>query len=209
MGNGFPPGVKGSFQVKQINRAIILGLALLLMSLMVAEAQTAGTAPNPSAPQAGDAAGLRIISPHQGERLKQDFVSVSYELGNNGASASSTPNFQIQLDGQDPVTTSSTEYTFTGLAPGTHTVTVQLVDANGTPIAGARNQVQFFILKPTVSVRRQHKAVAAALRIEEPKEPLRDVEGHELPAAGGALPLLSVIGFGALLGGIVSAMKTR
>jgi len=209
MGSGLPPGVHGEFEVKQINRAIVLGLALLLMSVVVAAAQTAATAPDPPAPQAGNVAGLRIVSPHQGERLKQDFVSVSYELGNSGAAASSTPNFQIQLDGKDPVTTSSTEYTFTGLAPGAHTVTVQLIDANGTPISGARNQVQFFILKPTAGVRDKAKVVAAALRIEEPKEPLRDVEGNELPAAGGALPLLSVIGFGALLGGIASAMKTR
>ena len=33
--------------------------------------------------------------------------------------------------------------------------------------------------------------------------------GCGLLAAGGALPLLSVIGFGVLLGGIASAMKTR
>jgi hypothetical protein len=31
----------------------------------------------------------------------------------------------------------------------------------------------------------------------------------KLPAASSALPLLSVIGFGVLLGGIASAMKTR
>jgi hypothetical protein len=30
-----------------------------------------------------------------------------------------------------------------------------------------------------------------------------------LPDAGGALPLLSLIGFGVLVGGIVSALKTR
>lgn len=34
-------------------------------------------------------------------------------------------------------------------------------------------------------------------------------KAESLPAAGSALPLLSVIGFGVLLGGIASALKTR
>jgi hypothetical protein len=34
-------------------------------------------------------------------------------------------------------------------------------------------------------------------------------EKNSLPEAGGALPPLSVIGFGVLLGGIASALKTR
>lgn len=198
----------GRSKVK-IRNAIILAVALVAMATLVAGAQNAGAAPNPPPAQAGNASALRIVSPHQGERLKQDFVSIHYELANNGASAAATPNFQVQLDGQDPVTTSSTEYTFTGLTPGAHNVTVQLVDANGTPISGARSQVQFFILRPTASIRRQARTIVAAFRMEDPKEPLRDLDGHELPAAGGALPLLSVIGFGALLGGIASAMKTR
>ncbi len=196
--------------MKQIRRVIILALALMLLAPLIAAAQATGAAPNQPPSQANNASALRILSPHEGERLKQDFVTLRYELSNSGASAAATPNFQLQLDGQDPVTTSSTEYTFTGIAPGAHKITVQLVDANGTPISGASSQVQFFILRPSAAARRKAGAVSAALKVDDPpQQPLRDLDGHELPSAGGALPLLSVIGFGALLGGIASAMKTR
>lgn len=195
--------------MKQIGKVIIL--ALMALAPVLVGAQSTPAAPNQRPAQAGNAAALRIVSPHEGERLKQDFVSVQYELANSGASAAATPTFQIQLDSQDPVTTSATEYTFTGITPGAHRVTVQLVDANGTPIAGVSGQVQFFILRPgaTATGGSPARRVLAALKVEDPKEPLRDLDGHELPAAGGALPLLSVIGFGALVGGIASAMKTR
>lgn len=39
--------------------------------------------------------------------------------------------------------------------------------------------------------------------------PSHSGKAESLPAAGSALPLLSVIGFGVLLGGIASALKTR
>ena len=105
----------------------------------------------------------------------------------------------------------------TGLTPGAHTVTVQLVDANGTPIAGARSEVQFVVLQPepatgATTPLRHHgpSMIATAFRVEEPQNPARENdEDQELPSAAGALPLLSVIGFGVLLGGIASAMKTR
>ena len=50
--------------------------------------------------------------------------------------------------------------------------------------------------------------ILAALRLEQPQDRVSDKD-QELPSAAGALPLLSVIGFGVLLGGIASAMKTR
>jgi hypothetical protein len=136
-------------------------------------------------------------------------------LTNSAASAAGTPNFQIRLDSLDPVTTSSTQYTFNGLSDGTHTVMVQLVDANNTPVAGARSEVQFIVLRPvtpppSAGLRRVDRAIQAALRVEGPQsDDRKDLEGQQLPEAGGALPLLSVIGFGVLLGGIASASKTR
>jgi hypothetical protein len=45
--------------------------------------------------------------------------------------------------------------------------------------------------------------------LEEPLRPLSAEAAQALPSSAGALPLLSVIGFGVLLGGIASAMKTR
>jgi len=158
---------------------------------------------------------LRITSPKAGEKLRQNFVNLQFELVNSAASAAGTPNFQIRLDSLDPITTSSTQYTFNGLSEGTHTVTVQLVDANNTAVAGARSEVQFIVLRPvtpapSAELRKVDRAIHAALRVEGPQlADRKDIEGKQLPEAGGALPLLSVIGFGVLLGGTASALKTR
>jgi hypothetical protein len=201
--------------MNKLGKAILITiLALLPVGLW---AQNAGSAPSQGAGQAGPPASsvLRITAPRQGERLRQNFVNIQFELTNGGASAAGVPNFQLKLDSQDPVTTNSTNYTFTGLTPGPHTVTVQLVDANGTPIAGARSEVPFVVLQPaptpSAAIALQHRRpsmIQAALRIEHPPQESTDNE-HPLPSAAGALPLLSVIGFGVLLGGIASAMKTR
>jgi hypothetical protein len=221
--------------VKQFRIAIVLALLAAVPVVLAAQntatppdqkadataaSQNAGTALHQGAGQAGNPAAqgnvLRIISPRSGERLRQSFVNIQFELTNDGASASGTPNFQLRLDDRDPVTTTSTTQTFTGLTPGAHTVTVQLVDANGTPIAGARSEVQFVVLQPAPAagtatrLRQGPYMIAAALRVEEPQTSARQNDkDQELPSAAGALPLLSVIGFGVLLGGIASAMKTR
>jgi hypothetical protein len=199
--------------------SVVLIATLALLTGMLA--QNAGTAASQGAGQAGPpAAGvLRITAPHQGERLQQSFINVQFELTNGGASAAGVPNFQLKLDSQDPVTTTSTSYTFTGLTPGPHTVTVQLVDANGTPVAGARSEVPFVVLQPAptpgAAIALQHQRpsmIQAALRIEQPRQESKDQEKNnddQPTSAAGALPLLSVIGFGVLLGGIASAMKTR
>jgi hypothetical protein len=118
-------------------------------------------------------------------------------MANPGA-IPTAPNFVVQLDNRDPVTTTSTSVDFTGLTPGPHTVTVQLVDANNTPIAGSQTLVHFTILQPVA----QGNAPRAAL------DPAAQHESS-LPHARTTLPLLSVIGFGVLVGGIVSAMRTR
>jgi hypothetical protein len=89
-------------------------------------------------------AGLIIISPNDGQKIYTSAVNVRYKL-TEGVGAASTPMFRLQLDGRDVLRTSNTEYTFTGLRLGTHTVTVFLVDANGTPVAGVQDQVQFSI----------------------------------------------------------------
>ncbi len=203
--------------MKRTNRALILASAILLASTLVA--QNAGVAPAQGAGQAGPPTSslLRITAPKAGARIQQTFVDVQFELTNGGASASGTPNFQVKLDSQDPVTTNATNYTFTGLKPGPHTISVQLVDANGTPIMGARSEAQFVVVQqagtapsPSAAIFLQHprsSMIQAAMRVEEPKAPGATQE--ELSSAAGALPLLSVIGFGVLLGGIASAMNTR
>src|SRR5689334_8851230 len=75
---------------------------------------------------------LRIVSPKNGEQLRQGSVTIQYAP--LLASAPDSPEFELLLDGQNPVHTGSRSYTFTGLAPGTHDLIVQVLDANHTPI---------------------------------------------------------------------------
>jgi hypothetical protein len=105
---------------------IVLVPFLLLSSL--AQTQTTGA--------------LFITSPANGTRVDGRLVRVQFEL-TPGISANGIPEFRVQLDRQSPALISDTEYILYWLSPGWHTVTVSLVDANGTPIFGARNQVQF------------------------------------------------------------------
>jgi len=72
-------------------------------------------------------------------------VSIEFELS-SGVSANGIPTFRVQLDQQSPVLVTQTECILYWLSPGWHTVTVSLVDANGTPIFGAQNQVQFEVI---------------------------------------------------------------
>ena len=88
---------------------------------------------------------VHILSPVPNQQLGTSYVDVNYELVNPGVDGGS-PNFQIQLDARDQVKTSDTTYTFIGLTPGKHTLTVQLVDANGTPISGGQTTVVFFVI---------------------------------------------------------------
>ena len=68
-------------------------------------AQTQAVAPN-------GLTALRIVSPKNGEKLQQNFVTVQYAQIQQ-ASASSTPTFELQLDAQDPVHTATTSTTDT------------------------------------------------------------------------------------------------
>jgi len=141
---------------------------------------------------------LRILTPAQGAQLASNVAHVAFELVNRGMDSSSTPTYQLQLDAQDPVQTSATDYTFTGLAPGTHIVTVQAVDANGLPIAGSSGAVQFTV---PASARPQSRL--------GPGVTGQAGAGATLPEAASLLPVLSIIGFGALVGGILTVMRTR
>jgi hypothetical protein len=198
-------------KMRGIQIAVILALMALTAVGQTVPSQNNGTAPSQGvAPPAAPQSAVSILKPASGEKLHQTFVAVSFSLTNPAASAAGAPNFRLRLDSQDPVTTTSTDYTFTGLTPGAHTVTVQLVDANGTPVPGAQAVVQFSVLRQAAR-NRGPQAIAAALRLD----PSTDIHVQDttqpapMTPAGGALPLLSVIGFGVLLGGIASAMKTR
>ena len=202
--------------MKRILRCILL-IAIAALTY-VAVAQTAAPTPTPA---------LTILTPKNGETITNDFVTVQYELA-SPVSAASTPTFRLRLDNRDPVETTDTQYTFTGVPAGTHTVTVQVVDANNTPIPGVQNQVQFTVqpqarTAPTSPSRLAGMATSTAARLElAALNPQNDSQSttqqpanppargdNGLPKTGSPLPLLSVIGMGVLVGGIASALRTR
>lgn len=195
----------------------------VILAVMVfaglALAQTAVTAGNGATPAA-----IRILAPNPGEKVTQSAVTVQFQLENPGVAASGFPNFSIQLDGRDPVITAQTSQDFTGLAPGQHTVVVQLVDANNTAIAGTRAEAQFTVAAATQQATPAAQPSAPAAQQQSSGPPPADQaraalpqnddaaltdQGETLPAASSALPLLSLVGFGALVGGVISALRTR
>jgi len=103
-------------------------LILLIMSITLARAQTTSA--------------LYITTPANGARVDGGSVTIQFGLM-PGISANGIPAFRVQLDRQTPVLIRDTEYILNWLSPGWHTLTVWLVDANGTPIFSVLNQVQF------------------------------------------------------------------
>ena len=198
----------------------------------VANTPTNSSAANGSANAPGTSGGnvmaassdLRILSPKLDEKIGSSSVDVRYELTNTNADAAASPTYRVQLDGRDPSETLDTEYNFTGLAPGAHTVTIELVDANHTPIAGSRAVVHFTTFTPgangttnksggttngpTSGVQRPRtESALAPPQVVKANMPLPS--RNELPNSGGELPLLSMVGFGVLVGGVISAMRSR
>jgi hypothetical protein len=98
----------------------------------------------------------------------------------------------VQLDGRDPVETTANEYSFTGLAAGRHVITIDLVDANHTPIPGSHTVVNFKTYSPGVNNSQQTGALAPP-QVYKAKLPLPDGNlAEELPSSAGELPLLSI-----------------
>lgn len=192
--------------------AIILVLMATTGWLMAAQNPSPGAEANAgSAQQAAPL--VRILTPPPGTLLAQPSVTIEYKLTNPAAGTS--PNFRVQLDNRNPLIVATTRATLTDVEPGQHTVTVDLVNANNVPVAGARAEVSFDILPPTPQPTgplvqlHQPNPILMRAALEEPLRPLSAEAAQALPSSAGALPLLSVIGFGVLLGGIASAMKTR
>lgn len=209
---------------RDMNRARYLVLSALLTITGLAGAQTAP--PAWQADGTGPSAGfvntvlhsrlLRILTPVANQKLNNNAITIRFELVHPDAYAP-TPNFFVQLDGGEPVRTSTTKQNFTGLASGRHSVTVNLANANDTPVPGGRAKVQFVVAPrngvPTSQSTVQRKADNRVLQLGgynfQKPNPIKDTADAVLPKANSPLPLLSVIGFGILVGGIVSAMKTR
>lgn len=222
---------------------LILAAAVAVGQTGTANAPTNSTAPNVSANAASDSGSvmaasndLRILSPKVGQKIGTSDISVRYELTNTNADAAPSPTYRVQLDGRDPAETLDTSYSFTGLAPGAHTFTVELVDANHTPIMGSQAVVHFTVLLPgsnnsttpatggqaapgasgttppggTASQTKPHPTSSLAPPpVVKANMPLPPEDAAELPSSGGELPLLSMVGFGVLVGGVISAIRTR
>jgi len=92
----------------------------------------------------------------------------------------------------------------TGLAPGNHTLAIEVVGANGTPIQGTHTETASVNIAPRASFSGQSGNGRSGAR-----ENGRLAQDGNLPEAASALPLLSIIGAGVLIGGLFSARKTR
>jgi hypothetical protein len=183
----------------------LLLATLLLVGTVCAVAQMGEIgAPTPGT------TGIRVLAPKSGQKLGTNIVAVRFELTNPRAVAATSPNFRLQMDSTDPVTTTSTEYTFTGLAPGNHKLSIQLVDANQTPVAGTETVIPFTVVQQGAQPASPSSELSPISPPEYVPTSYLTLEDQDtLPNSGSALPLLSVIGFGVLVGGIATAMKTR
>ena len=155
------------------------------------------------------AGALRIVSPRAGEKLQQNFVTVQFAP----LQASVSPTFELRLDAEDPVHTSNSSYTFTGLNPGPHDLIIQVVDANNIPVNGTRSEVRFTVLPTPANGGITQPPSGNQSATGQPRSQSSGSQIQKdmalLPDARSSLPLLSVIGFGILVGGVISALKTR
>src|SRR5438105_1563108 len=136
----FGPSSSASRACLRLAGFVILLAGSVLCSSPQSQAQQVTPAPAANA--------VRILSPKPGERIANNFVQVKYELA-TAASASSSPTYQLRLDDRDPVHTTDQQQTFTGLTLGKHNVSIEVLDANNTPVAGTRSEVQFTIVNPS------------------------------------------------------------
>jgi hypothetical protein len=135
---------------------------------------------------------LHILDPKPGQQLSDNAVTVRYALQDN-ATAETTPTFQLRLDSGDAFHVAATSYTFTGLSNGMHTVTVQVVDANGTLVPNTFNQIEFTVVPTSAS-----------------QSTVMISEASTLPEPGtGTLSILGIVGFGVLVGGALSLYHAR
>jgi hypothetical protein len=199
--------------MKKLIAAIFLVVLTIPLSTLAQNAAGSPSAPQPAqneAPIMAASNSLRILSPTVGEKIGNTAVTLRYQLTDKAASASGSPTYRVQLDARDPAETLGTEYSFTGLAPGDHTIFVELVDANHVTINGSRTVVHFKTFTPGADQKSQTTGALQPPLVIKANLPVPPATGSRpLPSAGGELPLLSMVGFGVLVGGVISAMRTR
>lgn len=200
-----------------------LSVTLVLISGFAA-AQNTGTPPGTSPGQGSNSGSseqkggamassgaIKVLAPKPDEKVGASAVTLRFQLVNTGLSPDPSPTYRVQLDSRDPVEMTGTEYSFTGLAAGDHVITIDLVDANHTPVSGSHTEVRFKTenqgAKPAAAGETSALLPPQVRRAALPLPP--GDAADELPSAGGELPLLSMVGFGVLIGGVISAMRTR
>ena len=151
---------------------------------------------------------VHIVEPASDQSLKATTVSIAYELSSHKRKSAHPDLFRVQLDSQPPVETSETTYKFDGVTPGQHNLSIELLDAKHRPIVASKAEMSFvtespdpnpeLVLAPMLPPTLQK----VAMFLPQAAAPLD-------PDGSAEMPLLSVIGLGVLVGGMVSAMKTR
>ncbi len=182
----------------------------LWIAAMLAAIWIPATAQAPASAVQAQSAVIRVTSPRPAQRQTDNFVTVHYELQNPTAAVAGSPNFQVQMDGNDPTTTTSTEQSFTGLTAGPHVITVRLVDANGTAIPDSQTQVQFVVI-PTAqnggAITQAPATPGNQPATPAPQAQNQAADGQVQTAAvlpdGSLLPVAGIVGFSFLFGGIV------
>ena len=185
---------------------------LVLSAISIAGAQNSGSANSSAAPHhATTRRVIHIVSPAFGENLEGPSVSIRYKVSSTKRSSTRPTTFRIQMDSQPPVETTETAYTFDSVAPGPHDVTVELLDSRNRPLSSSLVKTSFVSAAPDTNS-------TAELVVEPMLPPSLQKVAMFLPQAAAPIdpgdgsaemPLLSVIGLGVLVGGMVSAMKTR
>jgi hypothetical protein len=197
--------------MNRIRQTALIAFVAMAVGISQGARNPQSTAPVGSTSQAP---AVSILAPLAGQSLAVDFVQVRYELLR--PALSDEPTFLVQLDAADPVSTSESSYTFSDLQPGLHTVRVTLVDANKTPVQGGTATVQFEISassKPAAGQGPRSANPSLSLAGIEPPAPIPpELLAHgdlKFPVAGSPLPLLSLVGFGLLIGGVARTMRAR
>jgi hypothetical protein len=190
-------------------RTLRLIAILVLASFSMAFSQDARkTSQAASAKPATPAKAVHILAPGTDQTVEGASVAVRYEISAHRRASARPVNFRIQLDSQPPVETVDTSYTFDNVTPGPHAVSVELTDAKHRPIASSQVVSSFLVDAPepsqvVVEPMLPPTLQKVAMFLPQAAAPLDSGDGS------GEMPLLSAIGFGVLVGGMVSAMKTR
>jgi hypothetical protein len=183
---------------------------LVLSAVSFAGAQGSGNIPSKATAKRTPAHVVHIVSPESGQNVEATSVSIRYEVSSTKRTLARPATFRVQMDSQPPVQTNDTTYTFDSLTSGPHDVTVELLDSKNRPITASLAKTSFVCDTP--------EANSGELVVEPMLPPTLQKVAMFLPQAAapidpgdgsGEMPLLSVIGLGVLVGGMVSAMKTR